>query len=169
MIASGTRPRIGRPGTEVWLGAKIRPQNPAKASEGLLATSSSDSPPDVGSWRTGVTIRNGNWALWVADSREETKRAFLETGEPANVGESVMAVLRIEFGVSESTVSLYLNPDSPTAAPAATLKTSDPLAFQTFVFNPGADANTADIDDITLAGTLKALLKAEADQLMQRN
>lgn len=164
MISSGTRSRIGRPGTEVWLGAKIRPQNPAGASECFLATSNSDSPPDSNAWRAGVTIRNGKWTLWAADSREEARRAYLASALPANAGETARVALRFQFGVGETTVSLYLNPDSPAAAPVATLKTSDLLAFQTFVFNPGADANTGDIDDIALAGTFAALLKAQTGQ-----
>lgn len=164
MISTGEKKRIGRPGTEVWLGAKIRPQNPGSAIDGLLATSSSDSPPDSGAWRAGATVRNGNWTLWVADSRAETKRAYLESDQPASAGEPQLVVLRFRFGVGETAVSLYLNPDSPASAPAATLETADPLAFQTLVFNPGSEANTADIDDITLAGTFQALLKAPAGQ-----
>lgn len=164
MISTGEKKRIGRPGTEIWLGAKIRPQAPGKVGEGVLAVSSSANSADSGAWRTGATIRNGVWTLWAADSREETKRAYAESVEPADGGVAALVVLRVEFGVGESTVSLYLNPASPDAAPVATVKTSDPLAFQTLVFNPGAEANTADIDDITLAGTFQALLKAQAGQ-----
>lgn len=149
--------QIGAHGTTVWVSALIRADGET-TSNGIAQLSKADYPQSGNERLCGIQISNGNWALMVRDASNNV--VVTATNKPVVSGETVLMIMKLEFG-PVSTVSLYLNPTqlggSAPAVPHASSTTGVDLRFKTFCFGPGVPPDSGCVDEIRVGDTFAAV------------
>jgi hypothetical protein len=99
----------------------------------------------------------GYWSL-------ELNNVVYQSTMPVVLGQAALLVVRIDFGAT-TTVNLYVNPPigtTPPAAPAVQASSTTSVAFGSFGYASGYDANQTSVDEIRLAEDFGTLLTATA-------
>ncbi len=149
--------RIGLPGTTLWASALMRKQTSDDNRVGIalnnarFVTGYDDERIAYGYF--GASSNDGAAKYWGLQLDTATHRS----ATPCVVDETALLVLRIEFGASTTTASLYVNPASlGAAAPAAadvTRVMDRAFPFSSFGFMTGSGFNQSALDEIRFGYT----------------
>jgi hypothetical protein len=155
---------IGKSGQTLWFSALARKDGSSRDDFSLVLHGGSTptwvSVPGIEVGYYGGNSETNGTRYW---SMRLDGTAY-KTSVPIQQGQAALLVVKIVFGASSSTVSLYVNPASgatPSSADAQAT-TTNPIAFQSFAYVSGWDSNDDAIDELRVGTSYAAVRTATA-------
>ncbi|MFN3848929.1 MAG: PKD domain-containing protein [Spirosomataceae bacterium] len=155
--------RIGQPGTTLYLSCLLRKTNNNDEYLAVLLQGGNNvawvtnQNPRVSVGYFSTSSNNQNIRYWSLGINNNTYRSNV----PVVVGETALLVVRIQFGASSNTVSLWVNPTtigSTEPTPNITQNTNEVLAFNAVAGYLGSSSGQGAMDELRLAASYRCVV-----------